>query len=100
MGQHQQAAAMLILTGPRGALALALSLALRITSRLRPQPSPDLTRRPDLTLGPDPEQAAAAMPNRATAAGSGVARPTGPQLQQLMHEHMNLQMMMRMQASA
>ena len=46
------------------------------------------------------QQAAAAMPNRATAAGSGVARPTGPQLQQLMHEHMNLQMMMRMQASA
>eukprot|EP00964_Phaeocystis_antarctica_P038203 scaffold21868_cov78-Phaeocystis_antarctica.AAC.1 len=45
------------------------------------------------------QQAAAAMPNRATAAGSGVARPTGPQLQQLMHEHMNLQMMMRMQAS-
>ena len=42
--------------------------------------------------------AAAPVPGRTTAAGS--TRPTGPQLQQLMHDHMNLQMIMRMQASA
>jgi len=42
-------------------------------------------------------QQAAAMPGRAVAAGSGVAHPTGTQVQQLMHEHLNLQMMLRMQ---